>query len=67
MCFALHPPVSPARHAWTLHLSLPAHDAVRPEACYSIVYFEKIASIRLNDLSTAALGVMPFLITSACA
>jgi hypothetical protein len=31
---------------------------------YPNVYFSKIASARLNALSTAAAGVMPFLMTS---
>jgi hypothetical protein len=34
---------------------------------YPNVYFAKITSTRLNALSTAAAGVIPFLITSACA
>ena len=36
-------------------------------ASYPNVYFEKIASARLNALSTAACAVIPFLMTSACA
>ena len=34
---------------------------------YPNVNFAKIAAARLNALSTAAAGVIPFLMTSACA